>query len=148
MDGAAPPRRILVPVRGAPNDDEAVRIGCRFARRAKGKVFAITVLEVRRALALGDLDQAHVQAGEGVLDRAEQVGRELDTTVETELLQAREAGPAIVDELREWHADLCVMGVPYRERFGEFHLGRTAPYVLRYAGCRVLLLRDFAPGAE
>jgi hypothetical protein len=32
--------------------------------------------------------------------------------------------------------------MPFRQRFGEFHMGRTAPYVLRHASCRALLFRE------
>jgi hypothetical protein len=38
------------------------------------------------------------------------------------------------------------IGMPFRIRFGEFHMGKTAPYVLRHAACRVLLFRE--PPAE
>jgi len=62
--------------------------------------------------------------------------------VETELVQARDTGPALVDEAVEWGADLIVMGLPYKRRFGEFNLGKTVPYVLKNATCRVMLFRE------
>ncbi|HZU76698.1 MAG TPA: universal stress protein, partial [Dehalococcoidia bacterium] len=74
--------------------------------------------------------------------RAERIGDEMDTEIETELLQAREAGPAIVDEISEWGADLVLIGLPFRQRFGEFYMGKTAPYVLRHAPCRAMLFRE------
>ena len=136
------PRRIIVPVNGSPTDEEAVRLGCRLARRANARVNVITVLEIKRSLALGTVQDAATEKAELLLSRAEKVGDELDIEVETELLQAREAGPAIVDEISEWGADLVVLGLPYRQRFGEFYMGKTAPYILRYAPCRALLLRE------
>ncbi len=136
------PRRIMVPINGSPTDDEAVRLGCRLARRAHARVNVITVLEIKRSLALGTVQDTVTEKAEGLLQHAGKVGDELDTEVETELLQAREAGPAIVDEISEWRADLIVLGLPYRQRFGEFYMGKTAPYVLRYAPCRALLLRE------
>ena len=39
-------------------------------------------------------------------------------------------------------ADLIVMGLPYKRRFGEFNLGKTVPYVLKNANCRVMLFRE------
>jgi nucleotide-binding universal stress UspA family protein len=136
------PRRILVPVNGSPTDDEAVRLACRLARRQRAKVYVVTILEVRRSLALGTVQDTEVERAEALLDRAESIGAELDVEVDTELLQAREAGPAIVDEIREWQADLVVIGMPYRQRFGEFHMGKTAPYVLKFAPCRTLVFRE------
>lgn len=136
------PRRILVPVNGSHTDDEAVRLACRLARRQRAKVYVITIIEVKRSVALGAVPQGEVERAEALLDRAEAIGAEHEIDVEIELLQAREAGPAIVDELREWKADLVVVGMPYRQRFGEFHMGKTAPYVLRYAPCRALVFRE------
>lgn len=140
------PHRILVPVNGAPTDDEAVRLACRLARREKARVHAITVLEVQRSLPLGSVPDAEMEAAEALLGHAESIAAELDSEIETDVLQAREAGPAIVDEVREWRADLVVVGLPFRERFGEFYLGITAPYVLRHATCRALVFRE--PAAE
>ena len=52
-------------------------------------------------------------------------------------------GAAIVDEAAERGADLIVLGVPYRTRFGgEFAIGRTIPYVLQNAPCAVWVVRE------
>ena len=136
------PQRILIPVSGAHTDAEAVRLGCRLARRAKAKVMVVTVLEIRRSLALGTVQDVEMDKAEQILDTAEKTARELETQIETELLQARDAGPAIVEEIAHWKADLVVVGMPFRLRFGEFHMGRTAPYILRHAPCRALLFRE------
>lgn len=134
--------RILVPVKGDPDDDEAIRLACLVAKRHKAKVYAAYVIEVPRALPLdADLPEELHQA-ELALDRAELVADEVDCEVESELLQARFAGPAIVDEAIEKGINLIVIGIPYRTRLGEFHLGSTATYVLKNASCRVWLCRD------
>jgi nucleotide-binding universal stress UspA family protein len=40
-------------------------------------------------------------------------------------------------------ADLLVVGLPYRKRFGgEFAIGRTIPYILQNAPCAVWVVRD------
>jgi nucleotide-binding universal stress UspA family protein len=62
--------------------------------------------------------------------------------VHTDLLQAREAGPAIVSEAVERQAELIVLGVPYKEKFGGFTVEPRALYVLDHAPCRVLLVRE------
>ena len=139
------PLRILVPVNGAETDVEAVRLGCRLAKRGKAKVMVVTVLEIRRSLALGTVQDVEMDKAEQLVQQAEHVARELETEIESELLQAREAGPAIVEEIAHWKADLVVVGMPFRERFGEFHMGRTAPYILRHAPCRALLFREPPP---
>jgi nucleotide-binding universal stress UspA family protein len=48
-----------------------------------------------------------------------------------------------VDEASERGADLLVVGLPYRKRFGgEFAIGRTIPYILQNAPCSVWVVRD------
>jgi nucleotide-binding universal stress UspA family protein len=139
------PQRVLVSVSGADTDVEAVRLTCRLAKRGKAKVMVVTVLEIRRGLALGTVQDAEMDRAETLLETAEKVSAELDIVVETELLQARDAGPAIVEEIAHWKADLVVVGMPFRERFGEFFMGKTAPYILRHAPCRTLLFREPPP---
>jgi len=69
----------------------------------------------------------------------EMVAEEEDYEVEAEALQAREVGPAIIDEAVERGINLILMGVNYKRRFGQFSLGNVAPYVLKNAPCPVLL---------
>ena len=64
-----------------------------------------------------------------------------DFEVEGDLLQARDAGHAIVDEAIERQADAIVLGVPFRRPFGEFEMGKVPAHVLRTAQCEVILLR-------
>ena len=139
------PHRILVPVNGAATDEEAVRFACRLALRPRASVLAITVIEVPRGLALSTVEDADVAAAELLLTHAEEIGREYEVEVKGEVLQAREAAPALVDEIAAREIDLAVVGLTYRERFGEFHMGRTVPHILQHAPCRVFLLRLAAP---
>ena len=133
--------RILVPVNGNPTDDDAVALACEIGRRGKASVYAIYVIEVKRTLPL-DVDLPPEAAkGDTVLARAEHVAEEFSIDLETEILQARDVGTAIVDEALEREIDLIVMGIGYKRKFGEFDLGHTAPYVLKNAPCRVWLAR-------
>lgn len=141
--------RILVPVDGKSTDIEAISLACDVAKRSKADVVAIYVIEVKRTLPL-DVDLPPEAArGDEVLSRAERTAAPSGVHLTTELLQARDVGTAIVDEAVERGADLIVMGVGYKRKFGEFDLGRTAPYVLKNAPCRVWLARAApALGAE
>jgi nucleotide-binding universal stress UspA family protein len=63
--------------------------------------------------------------------------------LESQLLQARDVGAALVDEAVAIDADAIVMGLPYHVRFGgDFALGQTIPYVFKNAPCRVLVVRE------
>ena len=135
--------RILVPVNGTKADDEAVRLACRLAKKEKGKIWAVYVIAVRRALPLNAEIDSEVKRAETLLDHTESIAEEEEYKLETDLLQAREPGPAIVNEAAEKEADLILMGVEYQERFGQFSLGSVVPYVLENAPCRVILYQQY-----
>jgi len=132
-------KSILVSVSGAKVDDETVRFACDLARRNKAKVYIAYVIEIDRTLPLDAEIESEIQKGEGILNRAEGIAEKAGCEVETDLLQARESGPALIEEARECGADLIIMGAVYQTKFGEFSLGDTIPHVLKHAPCRVML---------
>jgi len=136
-------RRILVPVAGTEADDEAIRLACRLARRDRGKIRAVYVITLKRTLPLDAEVEPEIRHAEEILDHAESIAEEQDYEIETDLLQAREAGPTIVDEAVEREVDLILMGVTYKRRFGQFSLGSVVPYVLKNAPCRVILYHQY-----
>jgi len=137
-------RRILIPVAGTEADDEAIRLACRLARRDRGKIRAVYVITLKRTLPLDAEIESEIGKAEEILDHAESIAEEQDYEIETDLLQAREAGPTIVDEAVEREVDLILMGVTYKRRFGQFSLGSVVPYVLKNAPCRVILYHQYA----
>ena len=131
--------KILVPVIGTEADDEAMKLACRLAKKSKAKIWAIYVIAVKRSLPLDAEIESEIRKAEGILDHIEAVAEEQDYEVETDLVQAREVAPSIVDEAVERDVDLILMGVTYERRFGQFSLGNMVPYVLKNAPCRVIL---------
>jgi len=142
------PKKILIPVNGTKADEEAVRLSCTLAKKGGGKIFVTYVIQVNRTLPLDAEVRPEIEKAEQVLDQAEVIAEEHDYNVETDLLQSREIGPAIVDEAIERGVDLIIMGVSYEKKFGEFSLGDTIPYVLKNAPCWVLLCREPIPEEE
>lgn len=141
-------RSVLVPVNGDNTDIEAVQFACSVARRSKAKIFVIYVIEVKRTLPLDAEIAGDVERAEQILSRAERVAEAANYEVETDLLQAREVGSALVEEAAERGVDVIILGVRYKRRFGEFHLGTTVPYVLKNAPCRVWVMREPITGEE
>ncbi|MGH7612310.1 MAG: universal stress protein [Candidatus Dormibacteria bacterium] len=139
------PRRIAVPVRGHPVDEEALRAACRLARPARAEILVLTVLEVARSLPLSASLEVELAAAEELLGRMEEIAANLDSRARTSVLQAREAGPALVDEARRWEADLMVVGLSTKAQFGEYSLGPTGEELLRHAPCRLILIRPPLP---
>ena len=134
--------RILVAVDGGDADKDAIQLACRLARETKGKVFVVHIIEVKRSLPLNAELQTDTEQGERILRRAQDCADEHDCKIETDLLQAREPGPAIMTEVMEKQIDLLLMGMSYRTKFGHFEIGETIPYVLKNASCRVMVLRQ------
>ena len=136
------PKRILVPINGNPTSDEMVALACQMSKRTKGEVHVIYIIEVKRTLPLDADLPPEAERGELILEQAEKVAGEMGTQIQADLLQARDVGPTIVDEARERGADLILLGISYKRRFGEFDLGRTVPFVLKHAPCRVWVCRQ------
>ena len=135
-------KKVLVPVGGSPADEEAMRLACRLAKKDKGKIWAVSVVAVKRALPLDAEINSEIQQSENVLDKVETVAEEEDCEVETDILQARDAGPAIVDEAVERGVNLILMGFSYKRRFGQYSLGSVVPFVLKNSPCPVILYQQ------
>lgn len=141
---------ILVPVNDSPANEEAITLACRLAKKDKAKIIAVYIIPIDRTLPLDAEIEAEVEKAERVLDHMESMGARESCAIETDLLQARDAAPAIVDEAIQREADLIVMGSAYQQRFGQFSLGDVIPHVLKHAPCRVILYHQYIPdkGAE
>jgi nucleotide-binding universal stress UspA family protein len=136
-------RRAVIALNGGSSDARIVRLVASQARQTKAELIAVHVLEIDWTLPL-DADVAgRSDEVQRVLDAAEQIAEESKMALEPVLLQARDVGAAIVDETVERGADLLVVGLPYRKRFGgEFAIGRTIPYILQNAPSAVWVVRD------
>ena len=134
-------KNILVPIDGSEASLEAVGLACSLARRRKGCVYAIYVIEVDRTLPLDAELVDETAAGEAVLRSATAVARKWDYPVTAEILQAREAAQAITSEAIERKVDAVIMGIEHERPFGEFQLQRTAAQVLKHAPCQVWVCR-------
>ena len=133
---------LLVPVDGSEASLRALAVACDIARRRKTcSVSAVHVIEVPRRLPLDADLVVELERGERILERAEALAKERGVTLDGDLLQARQAGPAIVDEAAERGAGAIVMGVDYHRPHGAFELGRLPEYALTHAPCEVWLIR-------
>ncbi|MBI4670550.1 MAG: universal stress protein [Chloroflexi bacterium] len=135
-------KRILVPVEGAATDEEGVMLACALGKKDKAELLLLYVIEVRRNLPIDAEMGEEVERGEQVLDNIQRFANKGGCNVQTDLLQAREAGAAIVNEAVEREVDLIVMGVPYHEKFGDYCVEPRAQFVLENAPCRVILARE------
>ena len=124
-----------------------VRLGCQLARERELELIALHIIEVDWSHDLSeDLSSSNEEAS-AVLDLAETVAEKSGVSLRTELLQARDVGAALVDEAAELGADVLLIGLPFRQRFGgDFAIGSVIPYVYENAPCAVIVVRE--PFAE
>lgn len=127
---------------------EAVSIACTIAKPKKGKIYVVNVIEVLRSLPLNAEMEAEARRGEQLLRRSEEIAEQFGMTVTAQLLQAREAGPAIVDEARDRGVAAIILGIGYKPLIGSFQVGRTADYILKNATSQVWVIRQGVGTAE
>jgi nucleotide-binding universal stress UspA family protein len=136
-------RRAVLGLTGSPGNDRMVRIACQLAKPFKSEIVGVHVVEIDWTLPL-DADVAgRSEEAQRVLDLAEAAAEDAGWKLTPVLLQARDVGAALVDEASERGADLLMLGLAYRTKFGgDFAIGLTVPYVLQNAPCTVWVVRE------
>lgn len=156
--------RVLVPFDRSTASRRGLEVALRLAgvERRKSIIHPVYVVEVDRALALDAYVPNLAAEGEAALAEAEVEAKQAKIKCEGWLLQARDAGPGIVEEAVNTAVDLVVIGVGrattigdrgetqtahVRKAPGAVDLGRTADYVLTHAPCEVIVVREREPSA-
>lgn len=136
-------RRAVIALNGGPTDDIIVRLALEAARPSHAELIAVHVVELDWTQPL-DADVAErSEEAQRVLDSAEAIVEAGRWKMESVLVQARDVGAAIVDEAAARDADMLILGLPYRTRFGgDFAIGRAVPYALKNAPCAVWVVRE------
>jgi nucleotide-binding universal stress UspA family protein len=135
--------RAIIALAGGSRDERTIRLVAEVARVTRAELVGVHVVEIEWSLPLDADIAARSDEVQQVLDHAELVAESMKVRLEPVLLQAREVGAALVDEAAERAADLLVVSLPYKKRFGgDFAIGRTVPYVLKHAPCAVWVVRE------
>ena len=140
-------KRLLVPVKGSAGDARILDVIGRFTAGLPVSVTLIHIVEVQQSMPLDAELPNEIEFGERVLRDAEAAAianlgaAQRNHRVVTELLQARSAGAAIVDEAIERASDAIVMAARIRKRHGKTTVGETVNYVLKNAPCEVIVVR-------
>ena len=135
--------RAVIALGGNSGDARIVHLVAELARPIKAEIAAVHVVEVAWSQPLDADIAGRSETAQQILDQAEATAEQSKVRLDPVLLQAREVGAALVDEAIERAADLLVLSLPYRKRFGgDFAIGRTIPYVLKNAPCAVWVVRE------
>lgn len=143
--GEAATGDIAVVIGGEQLDTNLVYLGCQMAKGAKRKVHLVHVIEVPRALPLKAVLSKESERADKLLNAAMQIANRVGCEAVAEVVQARDAGPAIVDEAKDHHCALVLIGLIRQSHTAHVDLGKTVPYVLANAPCRVWLVQDPQP---
>ncbi|MEJ7902256.1 MAG: universal stress protein [Thermomicrobiales bacterium] len=143
------PYRLVVYVTGAPDDQRLLEIVEKIGQRQNTFITIAYVVEVQQSMPLDAELPAEIERGELVLHNAELfatrcVGGRRDH-INTELLQARSSGAAIVDEAIDSEADAIMLSCSIRKKHGRPMIGDAVDYVLRNAPCEVIVIRQEMP---
>jgi nucleotide-binding universal stress UspA family protein len=132
-------RRIVVPLGDDDESELGVALAAELAPEGGAAITAVVVIEVPAELPL----DAHMHDEEALakraLEKANAIAASRGVRLRSRIVRARARGEAIVAEAEEAGADLIVVRAS-RHR-GTALFGRTVDYVLRHAGCRVLVMR-------
>ncbi len=140
--------RVVIALNGSPADGLVIRTGCEIAKQQKAELVAVHVMEVDWRHDLTEVVPGSTEKASAILDLAEAAAERSHVALKSQLLQARDVGAALVDESTALGADLLILGLPYRTRFGgEFAVGHVVPYILQNAPMTVFVVREPIPVA-
>lgn len=130
---------VMVAVRDEQSLGSLLDLACRMAKTMNASILAVHVVEVPVTLDLSAQSDELDSAGKAVLKEAQRLAHKSFGVISTELIRARHAGQAIVDEAKQHGSDLLVLGYCHKNPISEVLLGSTAQYVMRHAPCRVIV---------
>lgn len=146
--GAFCKRNIVVAITGTDLDTELLSLAGNIGKAKKANVFVVYGIEVPRKLAIDAEMPEETSTASQALERATQVAEQMHVHVEPEIVQSRNFGQSLVEEVRAHDCSLVILGLPYHVGMGgHFDLSETADYVLKNAPCRVWLVRGQAAQA-
>ncbi len=132
--------KVMVALRDLETAGSLTKLGCQMANLMGTSLMAIHVVEVAAGLPLDADDELLNLPGMQVLAMARQIAsHNFSMHIATQLLRARHAGEAIVDEADEKGIELLVIGHHQHHRLAGVLLGSTEQYVSHHAPCKILV---------
>ena len=141
-------QRILVPVDGSPTSDQGLEEALRIAKTTGGSIRLVHVVNeliFSTGFEFYSADVAGMlrEGGERILAdaRARLPAAGIDVTTRLSERFGGRLCDFVVDEAKDWHADLIVIGSHGRHGIDRFLIGSDAEQILRIAPTPVLLVR-------
>lgn len=134
--------RILLPVNRTHGYEQVLELARSFVQGGRGRIHAVYVIEMQLKYPLDAEVGEEILRGEEALAEIEHLSLSGRLSLQGEIVQARQAGPAIVQEAENIPATMIIMGVDYGSDPAGFRMSTTAEYVLRNARCPVIIWRS------
>jgi len=137
-------QKIVIATDGSEKNLSAVIEGMMIARVSGAKLQIVYVIDTK-PLYTGVIEESYAgmydslrEEGELALEQAKELAGDID--VETSLLTGKPA-TEITQFVKEYGADLLVIGTQGKSGLGKFILGSVAESIIRTAPCSVLVVR-------
>jgi nucleotide-binding universal stress UspA family protein len=144
-------QRILVPVDGSPTSNAGLAEAMKIARLTDGQLRLLHVVDEMPFVMSGEGYGAMAgnvltllrEAGEKILEEGCRRVKDAGIAADSVLFEGFQGGlcDRIAEQVRDWHADLVVLGTHGRRGARRVLLGSDAEQVLRTATVPVLLVR-------
>jgi len=140
-------KRILVPIDGSETSTKALVAALQMARDSGGQVRLIHSVDELAYVSgfeySGNLVEIARDYATKLLDDGLAVARSAGVEADTKLIDfpGQRLGETVMDEAREWNADLIVVGTHGRRGIGRVLLGSGAEQILRMSPVPVLVIR-------
>ncbi len=151
-------QRILVPVDGSPTSNAGLAEAIKLARLTGARVRVLHVVDETAFLMSGDsfapwsgdVFTLLKEAGQAVLETARVTVNTAGIPVDTALFDSLSSRlcDRVAEQVKEWGADVIVLGTHGRRGVGRMLLGSDAEQIVRTATVPVLLVRGAAPEPE
>jgi nucleotide-binding universal stress UspA family protein len=147
--------KILVPIDGSETSTLGLNEAIRLAKNQGGRIRLIHIVNELIVV----LPEAYVNIervidelrarGKAILDSSEATVRSGGVEVDTTLVEAmgNQAGDKIIQQAKEWGADLIVCGTHGRRGIRRLVMGSDAEYIVRHTPVPILLVRSHATPA-
>ncbi|HJU28995.1 MAG TPA: universal stress protein, partial [Candidatus Binataceae bacterium] len=136
---AAPSRRVLAPITGAPFSRLGATVAMLYAHAVNARM---TVMYVRESLALsfrGNGGRRPPREGLRIVDEVRQIAREFGVEIEAREGRGKPES-AILSAAERGGFDLLVMGVQFRPTEQHLYFGPKVEHILRHARCAVAVV--------
>ena len=138
--------KILVPYDGSTYAQKALDIACRFSKDYGSKIRVLYVIDASHAWVIVggislSMKEKLVSEGRKLLNKAVEYARNKYGIVVEDKLRIGHPANDIIEEAKEWRADLVIIGAKGVSGLERLLLGSVAEAVAHHADCNVLIVR-------